>query len=119
MINLGVYGTATPEQLEALKNYPLKNPDVVIMQYFLNDIDYAGLQARLAAEPKPKPAWVEGSYLLDFLYVRLLSKFPRSRIQPGLVGVELRRLRQRRHLETCISRRSKTTSTTWTASARA
>jgi hypothetical protein len=42
VVNLGTYGTATPEQLEILKNYPLQNPDVVIMQYFLNDIDYAG-----------------------------------------------------------------------------
>lgn len=75
VMNLGVYGTATPEQLQRLKDFPLKNPDVVVMQYFLNDIDYAGLSLGLLPEAKPKPAWVEGSYLMDFLYVRLLSRF--------------------------------------------
>src|SRR5690606_10675503 len=75
VINLGVFGTATVEHLDALKAYPLAVPDVVILQYFLNDIDYAGLKLGLLPEPKPKPAWVEGSYLMDFLYVRLLSQF--------------------------------------------
>lgn len=75
VVNLGVYGTSTPEQLELLKEYPLKDPDVVIMQYFLNDIDYTGLQLGLLPTPTAKPAWVEGSYLFDFLYVRLLSRW--------------------------------------------
>ncbi len=75
VVNLGVYGTSTPEQLELLKAYPLQNPDVVILQYFLNDIDYTGLQLGLLPTPSPKPAWTEGSYLLDFLYVRLLSRW--------------------------------------------
>ena len=75
VINLGVYGTATPEQLENLKKYPLKKPNVVIMQYFINDIDYALLQKGLLPNPEPEPAWVRGSSLMDFLYVRMLSKF--------------------------------------------
>ncbi len=75
VINLGVYGTATPEQLASLKSYPIKKPDVVIMQYFINDIDYAGLQLGLLPKAEPEPAWVQGSALLDFLYVRMLSKF--------------------------------------------
>lgn len=75
VINLGIYGTATPEQLALLKEYPVKNPDVVIMQYFLNDIDHTGLQLGLLPTPAGKPAWVEGSYLFDFLYVRLLSRW--------------------------------------------
>jgi hypothetical protein len=74
VMNLGIYGTATPEQLERLQAFPLKDPDVVILQYFLNDIDYAGLRLGLLPEVKPKPAWVEGSYLMDFLYVRLLGR---------------------------------------------
>jgi hypothetical protein len=75
VINLGVYGTATPEQLDILKQYPLKKPDVVIMQYFLNDIDYTLLSKGLLPDPKPAPAWVNGSYLLNFLWVRLISRF--------------------------------------------
>ncbi|MEP7291765.1 MAG: SGNH/GDSL hydrolase family protein, partial [Chloroflexota bacterium] len=73
VINLGIYGTATPEQLDLLKAYPLQDPDVVLMQYFLNDIDYTGLQLGLLPTPAAKPEWTQGSYLLDFLYVRLLS----------------------------------------------
>lgn len=75
VINLGIYGTATTEQLESLKEYPLKDPDVVIMQYFINDIDYAGLQLGLLPTPKPLPAWAADSALLDFLYVRVLSRY--------------------------------------------
>jgi GDSL-like Lipase/Acylhydrolase family len=75
VINLGIYGTSTPEQLENLKKYPLKKPDVVIMQYFINDIDYTLLQKGLLPNPEPEPVWVQGSYLLDFLYVRILAKF--------------------------------------------
>ncbi len=72
VMNLGVYGTATPEQLEILKNYPLKHPDVVILQYFLNDINYAGLKLGLLPTPPPTPAWVQESHLVNFLYWRLL-----------------------------------------------
>lgn len=73
VINLGRYGTATPEQLEILKNEsPVKNPDVVILQYFLNDINYAGLQLGLLPNPEPSPDWTKDSYLANFFYWRFL-----------------------------------------------
>jgi lysophospholipase L1-like esterase len=75
VVNLGVYGTATPEQLELLRNYPFQPPDVVVVQYFLNDVNYAGLRLGLLPEPKPLPNWATESYLANFLYTRLLSRF--------------------------------------------
>ncbi len=75
VINLGVYGTSTPEQLAILKKYPLQTPNVVIMQYFLNDIDYTLLKNGKLPNPEPEPSWVGGSYLMDFLYNRMLARF--------------------------------------------
>ena len=73
VVNLGVYGTATPEQLETLKNYPYKTPDTVILQYFLNDINYAGLKLGLLPDPAPTPPLVRESYLANFIYWRYLN----------------------------------------------
>jgi len=75
VVNLGQYGTATPEQLEMLQDFDLATPDVVILQYFLNDINYAGLRLGLLPTPKPAPDWAQESYLANFLYVRLLARF--------------------------------------------
>jgi lysophospholipase L1-like esterase len=75
IVNLGVYGTSTPEQLNILQAFTLATPDVVILQYFLNDIDYAGLSLGLLPEPKPMPVWAKESYLANFLYIRLLSRW--------------------------------------------
>ncbi len=73
VINLGVYGTSTPEQLEILKNQsPVQQPDVVILQYFLNDINYAGLKLGLLPTPRPNPDWSKESYLANFLYWRFV-----------------------------------------------
>jgi hypothetical protein len=74
VINLGRYGTATPEQLDILKNEsPVKKPDVVILQYFLNDINYAGLQLGLLPTPEASPDWAKDSYLANFIYWRFIQ----------------------------------------------
>lgn len=73
VINLGRYGTATPEQLKILQDEsPVRQPDVIILQYFLNDINYAGLQLGLLPEPDPTPDWTKDSYLANFFYWRFL-----------------------------------------------
>lgn len=41
VINLAVPGTSTPQQLELLQQNPPDSPDVVLLQYFLNDIELA------------------------------------------------------------------------------
>lgn len=74
VMNLGVYGTSTPEQLDLLKAHPVQNPDVVIMQYFLNDINYTMLSMGLLPQAKPAPAWANESYFLNYLYNRVLGR---------------------------------------------
>ncbi len=74
VLNLGVYGTATVEQLANLREHPLQNPDVVIMQYFLNDINYAMLSLGLLPEASPTPQWALDSYLGNWLYTRLIGR---------------------------------------------
>lgn len=70
VINLGVSGTATYEQLEILKSFPLKNPDVVIWQYFLNDINYTGLKMGISPKPPALPQLADESHLANYLYWR-------------------------------------------------
>lgn len=74
VMNAAVYGTATPEQLDILKHLPVQNPDVVILQYFLNDINYAGLKLGLLPTPEPLPEWTRETYLGNFVYWRFLAQ---------------------------------------------
>jgi lysophospholipase L1-like esterase len=73
LMNLGIYGTSTPEQLEFLQAFPLRNPDIVIAQYFLNDINYTMLARGILPEVEPPPTWAQESYLGNFLYTRLIG----------------------------------------------
>ena len=41
VINLALPGTSTPQQLEILQENPPAKPDIVLLQYFLNDIELA------------------------------------------------------------------------------
>jgi hypothetical protein len=41
VVNLAIPGTSTPQQLDILKNQSPTTPDIVILQYFLNDIELA------------------------------------------------------------------------------
>ena len=74
VINLGMYGTSTPQQLDVLREYPLKNPEVVILQYLLNDIDYAALSLGLLPVPDSTPGWAQESYLVNFIFQRLRER---------------------------------------------
>jgi hypothetical protein len=70
--NVGEIGVATPDELTNLQTYPLQNPDVVIWQYFLNDVEHAALS--LGYQPGlaiiPPQGIVNESYLLNFAYWR-------------------------------------------------
>lgn len=68
VINLGLAGSATRSQLKNLQNYPLQNPDVVILQYFLNDIEDAALSIGQFQEFPQSPEWVRDSYLANFIF---------------------------------------------------
>jgi GDSL-like lipase/acylhydrolase family protein len=80
VMNLGVYGTATPEQLNFLENYPLKKPDVVLMQYCLNDIDYAELRLGIQPKSAPIPDWAHDSYLGNYFFMHYIWNTP---LDPG------------------------------------
>jgi hypothetical protein len=78
VMNLGVRGSATPKELTTLQNYPLEHPGVVILQYYLNDIDDAALSIGL--DPgidvyKDVPSWVNESYMANFFYWRLALRY--------------------------------------------
>ncbi len=74
VVNVAVYGTSTPEQLEIVRNFPLAQPDVIVLQYYLNDINYAGLRLGLLPELTPTSPLVRESYLANFVYWRFLRR---------------------------------------------
>lgn len=79
--NLGVNGADTDDEFRNLLTFPFK-PDVIVLQYFFNDIDNASKRAgKWKPFPLPYsdvPLWqrpfVRGSFLLNFIY----WKFPHS-----------------------------------------
>lgn len=75
VFNLGITGTSTPQQLEALREGMPVAPDVVILQYFLNDIEYATLSLGLPIPERNRPTLVNESYLADYLFSRFNSGF--------------------------------------------
>lgn len=75
VINMGKPGAATRAELVTLKNYPLKNPDVVILQYFLNDIEDAALSIGKFQEFPQSPDWVRDSYLANYIFSFTASGF--------------------------------------------
>lgn len=84
VVNLGEPGASTVEELENFQAYPFGTPDVVILQYYLNDIETAALSIGLDPQLNPMasvPEWVNESYLANFLYWRLVG-----RLQPEQRG---------------------------------
>ena len=75
LLNLGEYGRSTPEELDNLKSHPLQDPDIVILQYFLNDISYAQLRLGLQLPVTPTPFWAHESAMLNFVYFRFYPIF--------------------------------------------
>lgn len=70
VINLAVPGKATPEQLAILQNNPPEKPDIVLLQYFLNDIEVAAASIGRHWEDEfaRAPRLAEESYLVNFIY---------------------------------------------------
>lgn len=86
VLNLGEPGASTVEATENLREHPLANPDLVILQYYLNDIEHAALSIGLDPHLDPTratPAWANESYLANFVYWRLLGQ-----IQPEARGTQ-------------------------------
>ena len=49
VMNVGARGSSTAQQLRMLDDYPVQEPDVILWQYFLNDIEEAALSVGLGA----------------------------------------------------------------------
>lgn len=73
VVNLGKGGSSTLHQTAAVENYPYAQPDIIVWQYLLNDIDVAAISNGHTWEspiPEALPALVEESHLVNFLYWR-------------------------------------------------
>ncbi|MCA0453566.1 MAG: SGNH/GDSL hydrolase family protein [Chloroflexi bacterium] len=78
VVNLGKEGASTVVETANLLAYPAATAEVVVLQYYLNDIETAALSIGLNPQLDPTgdmPAWVNESYLANFLYWRLVARF--------------------------------------------
>jgi hypothetical protein len=73
VVNLGIAGRSTINELEAIEKYPYQPPKVILWQYFLNDIDIAAKSNGTPWEPNvpPVPQIAQESYLASYLFWRL------------------------------------------------
>ena len=75
VVNVSRPGGTPERELTWAKDYPLKNPDIIIYQYYLNDIDDAALRIDdkwIPQFPEP-PHWIHReSYLANFLCWRIV-----------------------------------------------
>ncbi len=70
VFNLGIAGAGPPEELASLHKSPDPSPDVVILQYFLNDIDSAVFAAGLSYPLPPTPFLATRSALASYIYTQ-------------------------------------------------
>lgn len=76
VVNLAIPGLSTPQQLEKLQENPPEIPDIVLLQYFLNDIELAsasvsrGWEADFVQLPD-EGSIADQSFLGNFLYWRI------------------------------------------------
>lgn len=75
VMNVATRGATTAQELRMLNDYPLQNPDVIVWQYFLNDIEEAALSVGLGPNFPHPPRLVRESYLANFLYARQNAGF--------------------------------------------
>lgn len=78
VFNLGIPDTSTRDQIQTLANYPVPDPDIIVWQYFLNDINDAGLSIGdhwWPTMPLERPPFVEQSHLANLIYWRMAPFF--------------------------------------------
>jgi hypothetical protein len=78
VINLARPGLTPRRELALAQEHPLQNPDIILFQYYLNDIDDAAMEIAdfwMPTFPKP-PHWIDTeSYLANFLYWRIVPAY--------------------------------------------
>ena len=71
VINTALPGLSTMEQIEKLETFELlPDPDIVLLQYALNDIEGAALTVGLGTDFDEPPEIVQRSHLADYIYTR-------------------------------------------------
>lgn len=70
VVNIAIAGQATMHHIAALHDYPYQTPDIVLWQYFLNDIEVAAKSNGMTWDITlpDRPPIVDESYLASFLY---------------------------------------------------
>ncbi|QPC83407.1 hypothetical protein G4Y79_03220 [Phototrophicus methaneseepsis] len=76
VINHAKPGQSTPQQLTTLESTPPEEPDIVLLQYFLNDIELASASVSRFwdaefPDPRTLPWIIQESHLVNFIYWRL------------------------------------------------
>jgi hypothetical protein len=81
VMNIASPGLSTRQEIEKVKGFPYK-PEILILQYYINDIRQAGEDKNQTFElPKPSPLFqplVENSYAVNFLYWRTVRLQPQA-----------------------------------------
>lgn len=73
--NIGESGSPTLDSLRRIREFPYQQPDTIILQYFLNDIESAANSLGLPRERPPAPVWARESHLLNLVYERYIRSF--------------------------------------------
>ncbi|MEW5960199.1 MAG: hypothetical protein AB1801_20945 [Chloroflexota bacterium] len=77
VFNLGRRGADTGQEVQDILNYPYP-PDILVLSYFVNDIDGIAIKVGLLDPPKAPPIpsllqpLVENSYAFNFFYWRMM-----------------------------------------------
>lgn len=82
VMNVATPGISTRDEIERVKGFPYK-PEILILQYFVNDIRSAAHERGLVSDVPDLQPWpllrplIEHSYALNFIYWRGIRLMPR------------------------------------------
>lgn len=70
VVNMAVAGQATSHHIAALENHPYQQPDIVLYQYFINDIEVAAQSNGMdwQIELPERPPIADESYFASYIY---------------------------------------------------
>ncbi len=81
VMNISTPALSTPDEIARAKGFPYK-PDILILQYFINDIRAAAEQRGFFPEKPNLEPWpilnplIENSYVFNFIYWRVVRMLP-------------------------------------------
>lgn len=81
VMNIATPGISTKEEIDRVIGFPYK-PDILILQYFINDIRYAAHEQGFISDAPSIAPWplikplVDNSYVVNFIYWRTIRLLP-------------------------------------------